>query len=694
MKLKWAALLALTVFPAGRSQPNVILITVDTLRSDYVSAYGSRHVKTPVLDALAAEGALFTNAYCQVPLTPPSHASILTGTYPALHGMRDFTSGPLRPEAVTLAETLKEKGYQTAAFVSAFVLDASWGLDRGFDLYYDDFELEEFQGINPGNVQRRAGETLSKVIPWLENTREPFFLWVHLFDPHHDYNPPEPYRNRYASNPYAGEVAYVDSEVGRLVGALQASARYSNALVIVTSDHGESLGEHSEQEHGFFLYETTVRVPLIFKLPASFRVPAKRVETTVQTVDIAPTVLQVLRLPNQPQMQGKGLLSAMLGKASRSSDASAFAYAETLYPRTTFGWSDLRAYREGRYKFIAAPKPELYDLSADPGETTNLYISNKSMAHRLQQKLASFERAPAIDRSRPPEGVNPNTPSDPERLERLSALGYVAVTRPVPVDSNSTLADPKDKVPVFNRILEAFQASEAGKHARSNAILQEVLAGNPELSVVHYSMGANYLRLGDPRRALEAFQQAKKLNPGFQSADLQSARALADLGRIDEGIQLLQDLTRRNPLLLTAKRQLALLYSRRHRWREAAAIYREILSKRPHDKPALKMLGIALVEGQSYEEGLTVLSQAIASGVDDAMIYNFLGIAQANSGKLAEAVSSYRKALEIKPDYDQARLNLSFTLLKNGQATEARREFQVLCKSNPRLCRQYEGYFR
>ncbi len=301
--------------PSGPdSRPNLVLITIDTLRADYLSSYGSRRVKTPTLDGLAAEGVLFENAYCQVPLTPPSHASILTGTYPATHGLRDFTSGPLGPDLPTLATVLEAQGYRTAAFVSAFVLDRSWGLGRGFQLYFDEFDASAGGGGQQADVQRPANETLDRALPWLESAEAPFFLWLHLFDPHHDYEPPEPFRSLYRDDPYAGEVAWVDSQLARLVGVLRSRGVYEDTLVVATSDHGEGLGQHGEREHGFFLYEEVIRIPLIFKLPSSLGAAGSRVGEVVQSIDILPTVLQVLGLQAPPSVEGRGLLSSMLGK--------------------------------------------------------------------------------------------------------------------------------------------------------------------------------------------------------------------------------------------------------------------------------------------------------------------------------------------------------------------------------------------
>ncbi|MGI8783577.1 MAG: sulfatase-like hydrolase/transferase [Acidobacteriota bacterium] len=663
---------------------NVVLITIDTLRADYVSRYGSRQVQTPALDALADDGAWFETAYCQAPMTPPSHASILTGTYPATHGLRDFTSGRLRPGSTTLATLLKQRGYQTAAFVSAFMLDSKWGLDQGFDLYNDDFQLQDFQGVSSGNIQRRADETVGRVLQWLPQAKAPFFLWVHLFDPHHDYNPPPAFKRRYPANLYAGEVAYTDSEIARLVAALKRAGHYTNTVIVATSDHGESLGEHREPEHGFFVYDATVRIPLILKMPAGFQVRGRKVSTIAQSVDILPTVLQILRAPS-PKMEGRGLLASILGKAG----ASDFAYAETLYPRTTFGWSELKAYREGRYKFIDAPKAELYDLAQDPGETRNLYSANQSLAHQFQQKLRRLEQGFAAASSRGDGGA-----IDPETLARLAALGYIAVTQPTAASSRAGLQDPKDTVDVFGRILEALQAAEAGRPGASNALLQQVAAKEPALFIVQYQIGVNYLKLGQHEKALEALGQAGRLNPGFELVEVQSARALAALGRAGEGIERLRVVVARNPGLVSAQNQLALMLTRERRFGEAAEVYRAILKLRPDDRQAIKLLGIVLAESRNYAEGARLLAQAVALGIDDAMVRNSLGISLVNLGRVDEGIAAYRKALEFKADYAQARLNLSFALLRSGKKEEARREFQTLCQSNPALCKQYEEHFR
>src|SRR5882724_8112336 len=376
--------------PLARSQsrPNVILITIDTLRADHVGCYGAQNVKTPTLDGLAHDGVLFERAISQVPLTWPSHAVILTGTYPFQNGVQDFTGQPLAPQFRSVAQAFKHAGYATGAVVSAFVLDRSWGLGRGFDFYDDAFSAETFQKKDIGLVDRRAEESVAHAITWLKKPpKRPFFLWLHLYDPHNPYDPPEPYRTEYKGHLYDGEIAYADHELGKLIAWLKQSKLYDSSLIVATSDHGESLGEHGEDEHGFFVYNATVHVPLIVKPPGRSGIPPQRRRDPVETTSVAASLIQVARVKDliERQLQAKGLF----GKDTGSTDP---AYSETFYPFSSFGWSPLHALESDRFHYIDAPQPELYDMEADPEETRNIAAQQPAtvavLKEKLQQRLA------------------------------------------------------------------------------------------------------------------------------------------------------------------------------------------------------------------------------------------------------------------------------------------------------------------
>ena len=417
--------------------PSVLLVTIDTLRADHVGCYGDHRVETPVLDALAAEGWRFENAYAQVPLTLPSHAVILTGTYPMFNGVRDFTTSGLPAGIPTLAEILGRHGYQTAAFVSSFALQSMWGLNRGFQLYDEDL------GVDPGRSSdtfldvRRGDRTVDRLLEWLGSSiHTPFFVWLHLYDAHSPYRSPEPYASRYAGRPYDGAIAFDDAQVGRVLARLRALKMYDQTAIVLLSDHGESLGEHGEDEHGFFIYNATLRVPLILKLPGTGRatqIPVPRVPdpgsrvvfSPVGTIDVAPTIAQWCEIPASETrgFQGRSLLRLLVQEAA-SDDTP--VYGESYYPRDSFGWHQLRCVITSRFKYIGAPRPELYDLAADPQERTNLMATSTAVAATLRERLRDMESQYSAPAATSPAKL------DTETIERLRSLGYVSFSRPPP----------------------------------------------------------------------------------------------------------------------------------------------------------------------------------------------------------------------------------------------------------------------
>jgi choline-sulfatase len=411
---------------------NVLIVTLDTTRADRLSAYGFQSASMPAIDRLAREGILFQRATTVAPLTLPAHCSLLTGLYPPHHGVRDNADRPLEPAHRTLAEILHGRGFRTAAFVAASVLASDRGLSRGFDLYRDATTSSD-PGAPP-RVRRPGNEVVDEALAWLNGREDsPFFVWVHLYDAHAPYRTPEPYRSRYSADPYEGSLAFVDSQVNRLIHWLESHQQLNRTLVIVAGDHGESLGDHEELEHGIFVYESVLHVPLIMRGPG---VAPGRFVAITSLVDVMPTVLGLLRIPTSP-LDGLDLTYAIRGRAE---PADRVVYSESLYPER-FGWSALRAARDGRFKFIEAPRPELYDLEMDPFEERNLYTTRPATATALARRLETFDAREPVPVSDPIDRV----PVDVRA--RLTSLGYIGADAR---SAASTRRDPKDYIATYN----------------------------------------------------------------------------------------------------------------------------------------------------------------------------------------------------------------------------------------------------
>jgi choline-sulfatase len=456
------------------------LISVDTLRADHLGCYGYHKLRTPHLDELARGGTLFSQVDSLVPLTLPSHTSLLSSTYPFVHGVEE--NGQKAPGGiVTLTKLLKARGYSTAAFIGGYVLDARFGLNQGFDVYDSPFHLRPDPGEEPPEVKRPAEAVLAAAIRWL-NTQSghPFFAFIHLYDAHRPYS----------HGSYDAEIAYVDDAVGRFQESLAARKLLQDTLIVLTSDHGESLGEHGEQTHGYFIYESTLRVPLIVRWPrAAAQYPA-RVDEPASLLDLAPSVLDFLGIPAPPQFQGHSLLKLLRPHPPESEPE----YAESMYARDHLACSSLRSIRLGRYKYIEAPKPELYDLATDPGEMQNRYQSNRSVALDLKARLLSLYKG---------ERQTAQKPVDPEVISRLRSLGYLGGS---PSKSGSG-ADPKDRVGEYERYGRAIQFANTGHLAEAIREFKTLLEEDGQNVQAHFYLGVSYYRSGrldDAVKALNA----------------------------------------------------------------------------------------------------------------------------------------------------------------------------------------------
>jgi len=677
--------------PAGFTKPSVILITIDTLRADHVGCYGAQTVKTPTLDALARDGIVFERAISQVPLTWPSHAVILTGTYPFQNGVQDFTGQPLAQQFRTVSQAFQQAGYATGAVVSAFVLDRSWGLARGFDFYDDAFSAETFEKKDVGLVDRRAGESVAHAIAWLKKTpRRPFFLWLHLYDPHSPYDPPEPYRTEYRSHLYDGEIAYADHELGNLMSWLKQNHLYDSSLIVALSDHGESLGEHGEDEHGFFVYNATVHVPLIVKPPAASGIAAGRRSEPVETTAVAPTLVQLAGVKDPvdkiyTQFQSHALLGTSytgLAKQTGYLRAKDPAYSETFYPLSSFGWSPLHALESERFHFIEVPKPELYDLEADPGETRNIAAEQPATVAVLREKMQALL------------AHNPFTRQDagagnlsPDAQEKLRALGYFGFRAAVSPESlKQGLADPKDKLWEFNSILKAQDAFQRKEDDRAEALLTEVQQKDPQIYVIPFLLGESALRRQDWERAADQLQRCLALNPNFDNAMTGLARALAKLGRADEAKSWLNKALQSNPQNYRAWYQMGLLVAGSD---PAAALsaYEKTIAIQPNFSAGQRELGMLLFQQKNYAAAAPHLEKTIGLGLEDARLHNFLGICYNRTNRTLKAVREFQRAVDLDPKLAEAHLNLAYAHQLLHHLKASHEEYAMACKLDEAFCK-------
>lgn len=600
---------------------NLIVVTADTLRADKLGAYGNTRIATPNIDRLAAEGVLFEHATTVVPLTLPAHASIFTGTYPIFHGVRDNGGYYLDDEQTTLAEVLKASGYATGAFVGAFVLDSRWGLAQGFDRYFDDFNLSKFEKVSLDSVQRRGDEVLEQALSWMDSVRtDRFFAWIHLYDVHTPYEPPEPYLSRYDGRRwgrYDGEVAWLDSLIGNLLNAIEDRGLTDSTIVAFLADHGESLGEHREMGHGFFIYDATTRVPFIIRTPYR-ALRGRRVMSQVRVIDVMPTLLDLVDAPVPEKVQGTSLVELASG---RRREPAIVAYSESYYPRHHYGWSELKALRDGAVVFIAAPRPELFDLAADPGQQNNLASERPSTVARLStelEQIVSRYSAKDIDEKRP-EMV------DPETQAQLAALGYIAGPAKVKVDPSQPLADPKDKIDLFNLIKDAGGDSSEGQVEAALQKILRVLAQDRNILEAHHILGNLYVKQEQRDKAIAAYKQALALDEQYLPALASLATTYKEMGRSDD----------------------------------AAAGFRQVIKLDPRDNRGYYMLARIHAEKKEFASALELLKQAVDLGSERAPLHNLMGECYFGLKEYDRAESEVQQALKMNPELPTAHYNLA-----------------------------------
>jgi arylsulfatase A-like enzyme/uncharacterized protein HemY len=632
----------------------VVLISVDTLRSDRLPAYGYEAVETPSIDALRRDSILFERAYSHVPLTLPSHASILTGLLPTQHQVRSNMGYRFAADAHPyLPRLLREAGYRTGAAVSAFVLRGNTGIGSDWDFFED--RIEVTSDVALGRLQRPGGETLDLILPWLRSIQEePFLLFFHVYEPHTPYEPPEPFASRYQDR-YDGEVAASDAIVGRLLDELAAMDLYDRSLVIFLSDHGEGLGDHDQPEHELLIYREILQVPLMLKLPRGER-GGESVARAVQLTDVAPTILSLLGRTIPPEMRGTPLLATGTAIADRP------VYSETLYPRLHFGWSELTSVIRDRYHYIHGPAPELYDLAADPDEERNILQQERQVSGDLRLELESLEAS-----FQAPAEVDPRT------REKLAALGYLGS---VGAPSSGPLADPKTRLEVLGPLGVAFSAFFDREYEQAAIAFREIVDKEPQLVDAWEHLGKSLYQLDRFDEALEASEEAIRLSAAAPGVLLSTAELLLEMGRLEEARELAEEATASHESAWDVLTQIAL----QQEDLEAAEGYLDkALEFRGTRAGPLVLKARLRLDQDRFDEALEATQQAEAEVGEHGDrgqlrgLYFAWGQAWASEGDLDKAKTFLLREIELNPDALGPYTHLAFlyALEANGPAAGA-----------------------
>jgi len=651
--LSWLGVVASALSVAVLSQapppPNVLLITIDTVRADRIGAYGYAKAATPVMDRLAREGVRFADATTQAPLTGPAHAALLTGLYPARIGVRDNATTPVPDSVTTAAELFKAGGYRTGGFVGAFILTAPYGFAQGFDTFDADFP-----GFSDGlklQAQRRGDAVVDAAVKWLDGgSTQPFFGWVHLYDAHAPYDAPAPFAARFKSSPYDGEIAYVDACIGRLVVALGQSGRLDRTLIAVVADHGESLGEHGEAEHGMFLYESVLHIPWIMRLPGRARA-GTIVSGQVRTIDVLPTLTAIAGVP-MPRVDGESVAALIEGKTRRDTPTS---FAETYYPKWHYGWSELKSVRDDRWKFIDAPKQELYDLRADPAERRNVSPDRSTLAAGMSRELGKIDGGFGA-------AANTEAPKpDADTLARLRSLGYVGMT------ASSTTGhrgpDPKDMIATAETfrvgISRAMDALANDRPATAIEQLKRLLAVDERSYEVHLFLGDAYTATRQFDNALAEYAAARLMNPRNAAPLLSSARtylAQGDTARALQQAELADGIEPGSGDISVVRGQ---IHERAGRTTEAIADYTAAVRANGSDPQARARLASLAMRTRQFDIARPQFETLLRMGYRPSrMHFGLAQIAEA-TGDPQRAIVEYREAIRLEPSFADAKTALA-----------------------------------
>ena len=650
----------------------IVVISIDTLRADRLPVYGYAAGRTPAIDAFATNAIVFDRAYAHAPQTLPSHASILTGQLPFAHAVRDNLGFTLSEDAVTLPELLSSAGYTTGGFVSSFVLRAETGISQGFATY--DARFPAAASDRPfGQVQRPGVQTLEATDRWLDTLADTrAFVFFHIYEPHRPYAPPAAYQG--LADPYDGEVAYSDEIVGRLLASLKRRGSYDNATIVITADHGEGLGDHGEQDHGLFLYDEVMRVPLLVKLPGNQGGGARR-SAPVQHIDLLPTLTAMAKVATPSGLRGRNLLPLLEGSGTITPQG---IYAEALYARYHFGWSELTSLTDERYRYIRAPREELYDLERDPAERTNVIGDRAPAAAALRSALATLVADRPID--------TPSAVSDADR-QRLAALGYVGTQHTAPAAGTSldSLPDPKDKAHILQMYREAVDHLGALRFAEGAQGLATILKEDPDMTDVWSQYATTLVQLGRLPDAYSAWREVVTRKPDEPSGLLGAASVLVSLNRLEEARTYAElAIPRAASPAHQALANIALTQGK-----DAEALRQAALAEAAD--PTLPMT--AMVQGLiqynrgDYAAAVPLLQQArtrfAQRPIQAGDLHFFLGDALARLDRYAEAEPMLREEIRLYPQNVRARTGLAMLLAATGRAAEADRALTELLQVSP-----------
>jgi arylsulfatase A-like enzyme/Flp pilus assembly protein TadD len=647
---------------------SMLVVSVDTLRADALGCYGRGDARTPWIDRIAADGVRFETARAHNVVTLPSHANLLSGQYPLRHGVRDNTGFRFPAERRTLATILREKGWRTGAFVSAFPLDSRFGLDRGFEVYDDRLGGKDTSAF--AMPERPGTETVGAALRWIDSVRgQKWLAFVHLYEPHFPYEPPAALASSFRAEPYQGEVAAADAALGPLLEPLLAAAGTGRVLVVFTSDHGESLGEHGEATHGIFAYEATLRVPLLLRAPGLL--PTKVVRTPVRHVDVLPTVLDLLGLEVPPDLPGRSLLPLIAGQET----PSPASYLESLSPSLNRGWAPLRGVVDGALKYVDLPLPEVYDLAADPGERTNLAASRPQDLDRLRAVLARLRAGEVAPGARVRE--------DESALERLRALGYVAGDGAPFQVSYTPADDPKNLVDLDARLEKVVTLYRSGDVQAAIAACEETIRLRPGMALAYLQLA--YLERGRGRLdlAIAASRKAVDLRP--QDAESVSLHAvyLTEAGRFGEAIRLLEPHARAVRPDIDVLTALGMAQARAGERKAALATFERARKEDPTNAMVLVNAGTVYLMAGEREPARRAFEAALELDDRVARAHNSLGVIAAGEGRTAEAIARWQRAAALDPRDYQTLFNLGLALRGTGREAEAREVLQAYLQVAP-----------